>query len=277
MALKNDDSISDIGKRLLDLMQEHGYQSPKELAKALLAHQLIHVKSRKDRFNSPERIQGNAVLSVEKKIVRHIKTGLYGDDSGEYMLGYCKLLNCASDYLLGLTPIKSADIEVRRICEKTGLDESAVSGFIKYKDYDEENDFFPEHECIAGWWSYILSSDLLFSIPNDIRIASEEIQESYRLRSELQIAKWNNEHVADPDVDNEFFIGNELTAKRIEEQLKQLEPHLQGMLYKISRDLTSALEKEIVESNRRLFKDYPDRMLQKHIQLITEHAETDEE
>ena len=28
------------------------------------------------------------VLSVEKKIVRHIKTGLYGDDSGEYMLGY---------------------------------------------------------------------------------------------------------------------------------------------------------------------------------------------
>ncbi len=49
------------------------------------------------------------------------------------------------------------------------------------------------------------------------------------------------------------------------------------MLYKISRDLTSALEKEIVESNKRLFKDYPDRMLQKHIQLITEHAETDDE
>ncbi len=276
MALKNDESISELGKRLLDLMQDHGFQSPKEIAKELYSQQLIHVKTR-ECFNSPERMRDNAILSIEKKIVRHIRTGLISDDSGEYILGYCKLLNCSSDYLLGLTPIKSADIEVRRICEKTGLEESAVAGLIKYKDYDDENDYIPEHQCIAGWWSHILGSDLLFSIPNNIRIAAEEIQEGYRLRSTLQIAKWNIEHSSELYLTHECIIDNELSIEQIEERLRQLEPHLQGMLYKISRDLTAFLEKEVVESNRRLFEDYSDRMLQKHIQLVTEPIESDDE
>ena len=276
MALKNDESISELGKRLLDLMRENGFHSPKEFAKELYSQQLIHVKTR-ECFNSPERMRNNAILSIEKKIVRHIRTGLISDDSGEYILGYCKLLNCSSDYLLGLTPIKSADIEVRRICEKTGLQEPAVTGLIKYADYNDENDFFPEHECIAGWWSLILGSDLLYSIPNDTRIASEEIQEGYRRRSMLQIAKWNIEHCAELHLDHECVIDNEQSIQRIEEQLKQLEPHLQGMLYKISRDLTTILEKEIVDSNKKLFEDYPDRLLQQHIRVITGRAETDDE
>ena len=270
MALKNDESISELGKRLLDLMQEHGFQSPKEFAKDLYSQQLIHVKTR-ECFNSPEKMRDNAILSIEKKIVRHIRTGLISDDSGEYILGYCKLLNCSSDYLLGLTPIKSADIEVRRICEITGLREPAVTGLIKYADCNEGNGFDPEHEAVAGWWSFILSSDLLYSIPNDLRIASEEVIEGYRLKAELLIAKWNIEHATDIA----FLNSNELSSQELAEAIEQKGPHLQGMLYKVSRDLTSLLEKEIVETNKKSFEEYPEKRLQQHIRIVTEHADTE--
>lgn len=39
-----------------------------------------------------------------------------------------KILNVSTDYLLGLTEIKSQDIETKAICEKTHLSENAVEG-----------------------------------------------------------------------------------------------------------------------------------------------------
>lgn len=260
MALRNDESISELGKRMLALMEEHGYQSPKELAKELFSRELIHVKTRDDRFNSEERKRDNAILSIEKKIVRHIRTGLISDDSGEYLPGYCKLLDCASDYLLGLTRIKSSDIEVRRICEKTGLREPVVRGFIEHNIPDSED------EAVAGWWSFILSTELLTSIPHDLVIASQEDIDGYRLKGLLLRTKWCEEHA----VELGLTFDNEMSVSEIEEALEQKEPHLQGMLYKISRDLITALEKEIVETNRVKFEGYPEEMLQKYINVISE-------
>lgn len=268
MALRNDESISELGKRMLALMEEHGYQSPKELAKELFSRELIHVKTRDDRFNSEERKRDNAILSIEKKIVRHIRTGLISDDSGEYLPAYCKLLDCASDYLLGLTRIKSSDIEVRRICEKTGLREPAVTGFIQHNIPDTED------EAVAGWWSFILGTELLTSIPHDLVIASQEVIDGYRLKGLLLRAKWYEEHSAEFDSTYE----PEMSKEQIEEALSQKEPHLQGMLYKITRDLTTALEKEIVETNRKTFEGYPEGMLNSFIRIISrKHVDSDQE
>ena len=74
MALKNDESISELGKRLLDLMQEHGFQSPKEFAKELYSQKLIHVKTR-ECFNSPEKMRDNAILSIERSPLQHQREG----------------------------------------------------------------------------------------------------------------------------------------------------------------------------------------------------------
>src|SRR5699024_2414803 len=46
--------------------------------------ELVHVKTR-ENFNSPERDRYNAILSIEKKIVRHIKSGMMVDSQGEYL------------------------------------------------------------------------------------------------------------------------------------------------------------------------------------------------
>ncbi len=88
MALRNDETISELGRRLYELMDEKKIGSPKELAKALYRLGLVHVKTR-ENFNSPERDRDNALQSIEKKIVRHIKSGVLADNQGEYLLAYC--------------------------------------------------------------------------------------------------------------------------------------------------------------------------------------------
>lgn len=87
MALRNDETISNLGQRLYSLMDEKGLDSPKDLAKRLYEEGLVHVKTR-ENYNSPERDRDNAVLSIEKKIVRHIKSGVISDQNGEYVIAY---------------------------------------------------------------------------------------------------------------------------------------------------------------------------------------------
>ena len=105
MALKNRDDISEFGKRLYGLIAdmdnradnvEDMIRSPKGLAKKLYDQGLVHVNT-KENFNSDYVNYNNAINSIEKKIVRHINTGVIKDQQGEFVLAYCRFFNCSSD------------------------------------------------------------------------------------------------------------------------------------------------------------------------------------
>ncbi|MCI6651807.1 MAG: helix-turn-helix domain-containing protein [Ruminococcus sp.] len=63
--------------------------------------------------------------------------------STEYVIKYAKYFGVSTDYLLGLSDVASTDIEIKAICEYTGLTEEALKN-ITYEDFIVEftNDLF---------------------------------------------------------------------------------------------------------------------------------------
>lgn len=63
-----------------------------------------------------------------------------GSMSTEVLQGLSELYGVSSDYLLGLTDIKTKDTELAAVCEYTGLDEEAV---LKLSDFKEQEEMYP--------------------------------------------------------------------------------------------------------------------------------------
>lgn len=232
MALRNDESISALGQRLYLLMDEKGLDSPKDLAKTLHELGLVHVKTR-ENFNSPERDRDNAILSIEKKIVRHIKSGIISDQNGEYVLAYSKFFGCSSDYILGLTCIRTPDIETRHICELLGLSEAVVSELIKC----HKNDDNP----VPGCWSFLLGSSLLYSLPDDIITMGNELQLMYQREGELNALLWERNKKSGPDL-----MDINLDIEGWQQEMESRRSAFYGMLSKISRNFEDVIEKHII-------------------------------
>ena len=53
------------------------------------------------------------------------------DLNGEYVLAYSRFFGCSSDYILGLTDIRTPNVEIRRICELLGFSEQVVAELMK--------------------------------------------------------------------------------------------------------------------------------------------------
>ncbi len=257
MYKKNKEQYPKLGQRLLDLMIEQSYDTPRELAKVLYDQNLVHVKPRvKDNPDYDARI--SAIGSIEKKIGTHITKGVFKDDSGEYLAAYSKVLHCSTDYLLGLTPIRSDDLEIRRICEKTGLAETVVERFISMNKEGTE--------FIAGWWNYILSQPMFYHIPNDLVIASMHLQKQYDLDSVFRTIEWQIQHC--PQNQPNTILALREQYQYYNEELANIQPSFQGLLFKISRDLTSTVEEHIKEINEPEHK----RSIEENLQFAREKA-----
>ena len=98
MALKNDPCISELGKRLLDLIEEKDatvereedrIKSPAGLAKQLYTLGYVHVNTG-NNLDGEGKDRSNACGSIEKTIRAHIKNGKIVDQKGEMLLAYCK-------------------------------------------------------------------------------------------------------------------------------------------------------------------------------------------
>lgn len=66
-------------------------------------------------------------LNINQATINRWENGTNTPDT-EQIIKIAKKLNVSTDYLLGLTEIKSQDIETKAICEKTHLSENAVEG-----------------------------------------------------------------------------------------------------------------------------------------------------
>ena len=99
MAIRTEDhsDLKKFGNRLWYVMTGKGYTTPRALATSLYDQQLVSVKSKPGKYTRKEDIRKNAISSVEKKIVRHLHADAADDVQGEFLLAYCRHLDCSSD------------------------------------------------------------------------------------------------------------------------------------------------------------------------------------
>lgn len=236
MALKNQEDISDFGKRLYLMMERYNenvdeteqIKSPKDLAIAFYNSGKVHVNTR-ENFNDPSRDKWNAINSIEKKIVRHIKTGVISDKQGDYLLAYATFFHCSTDYLLGLTTITSSNLVVRRICELLGLSEAVVVELIRCNQ--------TENISVPGCWSLLMESDLLYSIPNEIISMGKEMLLMYQAEGELKAYEWERTKVSGPDL-----IDLDLDIEGKQNAIDSKRSAFYGLLSKVSRNVEERIE-----------------------------------
>ena len=118
--------------RLITEMQLHGYKTRRALATVLFDRGLIKV-NHKPNFESEKKNRDNAIGSIEKTIQGHCGAATAEKVKSQYIVAYSTVFNCSADYLLGLSDIKNKDIEVREICEKSGLSENAWFSIVEAK------------------------------------------------------------------------------------------------------------------------------------------------
>ena len=247
MALRNDETLSALGQRLYSLMDEKGLYSPKDLAKKLYGSGMVHVKTR-ENYNDLERDNNNAILSIEKKIVRHIKSGVISDQNGEYVAAYSKFFGCSSDYILGLTSIRTPDVETRRICELLGLSETVVTELMNYQK-DAESP-------VPGCWSFLMGSSLLYSLPADIITMGKELQLMYQHEGELNALLWERAKKNGPDL---MDINLDIEGQR--QEMESRRSAFYGMLSKASRNVEEMIEHHLVAVYTPFRKKFADKML----------------
>ena len=248
MAFMNKKHVSELGDRIQTLIRKHNegssdcwINSLKDLATAFYDLQLVHVNTR-ENFNDPQRDRNNAISSIEKKIERHINSGIITDKSGEYILAYVRFFNCSADYLLGLTPIMSSDMQIRRICERTGLSEKSVINLIENAPAKGDKDVF----SYTQWWSDLLSSDLFERLPRIWMILSANYHELYLLEAKIQAIGDAMKKM--PDLDPVYK--GQVTAKEF--TLRHWSPKIRGALegsrHELLNELNSFLEEKAMNT-----------------------------
>ena len=144
-SLEEKSDFSKFYNRLWTLMENSGDDTPKKLAAALYKEDLVHVNQNdqidadeKDSYIQQEK-RKNAIGSIEKKIIKHLNSEDTDKLQGEFVRAYCKHFNCSADFLFGNTDIKTNQIDVRNVCEATGLSETAVSYLVEIKNTSENS------------------------------------------------------------------------------------------------------------------------------------------
>ncbi|MFT5875597.1 MAG: hypothetical protein ACI8WT_004590 [Clostridium sp.] len=150
--LKNQNhiDISLFKNRLWSLMGEE-YNSPMQLAMALYNAGLVGVKQ-SENFNDERVDRNNAYGSIEKKIRKHCNSDTSSEVQGEFILAYSQFFGCSADYLLGFTDIRTNNMDIRQICEKTKLSEEAVKHII-------------DSPVQTAWWSKLFKTSLFIDLP----------------------------------------------------------------------------------------------------------------
>lgn len=235
MAIRTEDhnDLCKFGNRLWKLMESKKYGTPRELAIALYDSGLVKVDSRHE-YNTPEENRKNAIGSTEKKIIKHIRASNADAVQGEFILAYCKHFNCSSDYLLGLTEIVTNNLDIRRICELTGLSEVVVTN-LAYEIQSQDGSSY-----ITDFWSMLMESDLFMGLPLNWSIAYKEKKEEVSCKAyaaAIPVVLKNE----DPSSVPYNLIAIKEKSFNIEANKRHAAYY--GMIYKIANNITYILDK----------------------------------
>lgn len=151
-----------------------------------------------------------AKIGVKDNVVSYFCSGARTPNL-EQIIVIAKYLNTSSDYLLGLSAVQSPSIEMRAVCEYTGLSENAVSylRILNAMKKDDEKPMSTRYSRIAriNLLSELLErrkfDTLLANLVKYIRLMSTEVDLSYSCSAEYialnDMAKKHGFEIALPD------------------------------------------------------------------------------
>ena len=231
MSWKKRNDLSDFGERLRRLMAD---KSLHEVATDFFCTDLIKVTPRnieKERSLSEKR--DSAIGSIEKRIREHLNAAGPECLQGEYVIAYCKYFKCSADYLFGFTDVQSPDIDIRKICERTGLSEQAVTNLCeRIKNQGSQSEI---HRC----WSRLMEGDGFLRIPFDWMAAYNEACEVIKCDAAVTAIETV---LKDEEPESIAYNLISMKEKPIQKTRGAHYAAYYGMLHKLSQDVTNLLD-----------------------------------
>ena len=162
------------------------------------------------------------------------KKDWYADDAkclqGEFVNAYCKFFSCSADYLFGYTDIRTPNIEVRHICEITGLSETVINRLLE--DFKSEETV---HRCQT--WSKMLESELYYGIVYNWWMAGEQAMIATQKEVEREKLIKDLKKASGPDV-----LDIRADLEGVENDYKSANAAYAGLLFNISRNVSEFVE-----------------------------------
>ena len=220
------------GNRLLDLMENKGFSTPKALAVKFYDDKIVKVRSRKNTNQFDRR--DNAISSIEKKIRIHTHADMPDKIQGEFVLAYCQFFECSADYLFGLSNVKIPSADVRAICDKTGLGEEAVRNLL----IDAPEDI---KEMRSGSWSRILASSIYDGLPRNWNDAGYQCLLVAQNEAALRATKWELQYASGQDC---LALQEEIEGYK--QRANSARAAYAGLLFNISRNIADFVESELL-------------------------------
>lgn len=183
MAFKNMklEELPKFGQRLMGLAREKDIDTPAEIAQALYerCHELVKPGERKNKDGKVVKSEENDIKAIIKFVQAHLNEGNAFNVQSKYIYAYSQLFDCSIDYLYGITEVRNQNLDIRQICEKTGLSEQAVINIVD--NYDDD----PKVFSMTLWWSKLLEDQAFYSIPMDWFIYSAKVLEGQDLQKKI--------------------------------------------------------------------------------------------
>ena len=136
MSYISEENINDMSifrNRIIFLMQENNISTSKALAQKMYETNII---TKMLPSNSLHKLK---ISTIDKTIQKHLQDGNVPNElpdslNAKHVQAYASVFSCSVDFILGNTHIQSADPCIHDLCNRTGLNEKAISTLLKMTD-----------------------------------------------------------------------------------------------------------------------------------------------
>lgn len=251
MAFKNLklEDLPKFGQRLMGLARENDMVTPAEIAQSLYerCYELVKPGERKNRYGKVVKSEENDIKSIIKFVQAHLNEENAYNVQSKYIFAYSQLFECSIDYLYGITKVKSQELDIRQVCEKTGLSESAVINLVE--NYDDNPEIFPTTE----WWSQVLEGDAFYGIPIVWVTYSERVLERQDLQKRIDAI---NKALGEVELDSITRLLQEMRSDTLERFNREKEDSCYGAFGKMMQYVQNYLEDRARDWVEQQHKDY---------------------
>lgn len=243
------EEFSKFGQRLMGLARENDIETPAEIAQSLYTrcYELVKPGERKNKYGKIVKSEENDIKSIIKIVQVHLNEENAYNVQSKYMYAYSQLFECSIDYLYGITEVRSQHLDIRQICEKTGLSEKAVTHLIESHDDDPESFFVTE------WWSQVLEDRAFYDIPIVWGTYSERVLERQDLQKRIDAI---NKELGEVELDSITRTLQEIRPDTLERLKREKEDICYGSFGKMIQYIQNYLENRTADWVEKQHKDY---------------------
>lgn len=252
------DDMSLLNNRILSLMVEKGdsYNSARKLANAL--YEGRYFKDMEYHFDKGESdLKQKDIWRIEKHIIKHLNAIDVRKINGEYLTIYSQFFNCSTDYILGLTDVKTNNADIRHICEVTGLSEKAITNIVTINN-DEISEI--PLNIYNDLFSVLLGNENVDELRFDwIRLSSNKSKYYEEL---AEINAWDDTKDKVPENERAVY---EAQIESIRKNIDLNMDSYYGRLNKLSTEFLSIIDKGI---QKKLTDEYYDGLYKKELDFL---------